>query len=309
MKDERFPARLNVPIVDLLTDSAVVEHFEKQQRPVDAVPTPLPKWNNVCGDMGGRHGLARGWHITVGANTGHGKTLLGINMSAHAIQHGEKIGYINLEMSLEQMASRLYAIITGVPVRYLEPGKYFEIKETETARMRIQEVVGQTEGRFYTNGRPIYNVDQITGFMRYLLDEKGCRYFIIDYVQRVQSNYEDLFARITDVSLKVSDFCKAFNVITIALSQFNRETSKDFKSKPTSQGLMGGSPLENDSNQVVLLDHSRSKRIERPDPMTGYTVVHKETFLLIDKNRHGQQGEIPVIWDFGTLRINELTAP
>jgi replicative DNA helicase len=72
---------------------------------------------------------------------------------------------------------------------------------------------------------------------------------------------------------------------------------------------MGGSPLENDSNQVVLLDHSRSKRIERPDPMTGYTVVHKETFLLIDKNRHGQQGEIPVIWDFGTLRINELTAP
>ena len=308
-RDERFPQRLSTPIVDLLKDSAIKGHFAKQNRPIDAVPTPLPKWNEVCGDMGGRYGLARGWHITVGANTGHGKTLMGINMAAHAVQAGEAVGYINLEMSLEQMASRLYAIMSGVPVRFLEPGKYFELNETEVARTKINELVGHSGGSFYTNGNPIYNVDQITGFMRYLHDEKGCKYFIIDYIQRVQANYEDLLKTITDVSIKITDFAKMFNVITIGLSQFNRETSKDFKGKPTSQGLMGGSPLENDSNQVVLLDHSRSKRQECPDPVTGFKVVTKETFLLIDKNRHGQQGEIPVMWDFGTLRINELHTP
>jgi replicative DNA helicase len=306
---ERYPPRLDVPIVDLLSDAAVVSHFQKQQLPIDAVPTPLPSWNSVCGDMGGREGLARGWHITVGANTGHGKTLLGINMAAHAMKHGENVGYVNLEMSLDQMASRLYAIISGVPVRYLEPGKYFDIDETENARTRISEISGRSGGKFYTTGLSLYTVDSITGFMRYLLDEKNCRYFIIDYIQRVQATYDDLLARITDVSLKVSDFCKQFNVITVALSQFNRETSKDYKSKPTSQGLMGGSPLENDSNQVVLLDHSRSKRIERIDPMTGYKCVMKETFLLIDKNRHGQQGQVPVVWDFTTLRIDEQHNP
>lgn len=293
----------------MLHDGSVVGHFKKQQEPIDAVPTPLPKWDNVCGDMGGRQGLARGWHITVGANTGHGKTLMGINMAAHAINAGEQVGYINLEMSLEQMASRLYAIITDIPVRYLEPGKYFDVGQTEVARTLIQEIRGKTGGGFYTNGRPIYNVDQITGLMRYLYENKGCKFFVIDYIQRVQAEYEDLLKMITNISIRITDFAKMFDVITIGLSQFNRETSKDFKHKPTSQGLMGGSPLENDSNQVVLLDHSRTKRSKKPDPMTGFEVSYNETFVLIDKNRHGQQGEIPVIWDYGTLRINELHTP
>lgn len=53
---------------------------EDQQRPVSAVPTPLPGWNAVCGSGGGRRGLAHGWHIIVGGATNHGKTLLGLNL-------------------------------------------------------------------------------------------------------------------------------------------------------------------------------------------------------------------------------------
>ena len=56
---------------------------------------------------------------------------------------------------------------------------------------------------------------------------------------------------------------------------------------------MGGSPVENDSHQVLLLDHSRMVR-------QGTTM---DTWLIMDKNRHGSVADIPVRWDFKNLRL------
>ena len=54
----------------LLKEGEPRRHFAEQAKPVDAVPTPLPTWNMHCRDDGGGVGLARGWHVTIGAATG-----------------------------------------------------------------------------------------------------------------------------------------------------------------------------------------------------------------------------------------------
>lgn len=59
---------------------------------------------------------------------------------------------------------------------------------------------------------------------------------------------------------------------------------------------MGGSPIENDSDQVILLDHSQYERLDD----------HALTVLLLAKNRHGSLTEIPVKMDFRCLRISEI---
>jgi len=56
---------------------------------------------------------------------------------------------------------------------------------------------------------------------------------------------------------------------------------------------MGGSAIENDSHQVLLFDHSRFER-------QGQTA---NTWLIIDKNRHGAVTDIPVQWDYTNLRL------
>lgn len=303
---ERFPQRLPCRIVDLLTDQVISKHFVKQARPVNAVPTPLPKWNSLCGDQGGKFGLAKGWHITLGANTGAGKTLMGINMASTAIRHGISVGYINLEMSIEQMSSRLYSTLTTTPIREIEPGKDFR-PDTEIAiRERVSEIVLECDGevRFLTNDAAIHDIDAITGLMAYMKGMHGIEFFVVDYIQRVRTKYEDMLKQVTDVSLKVSDFAKEMNVTTVALSQFNRETSKTYKDKPRSQGLMGGSPLENDSDQVVLLDHSRHRAYVDVDA-GDHPKPYADTYLLVDKNRHGGQAQIPILWDYTTLRVYE----
>ena len=69
----------------------VLRHINKVKLdPVDAVPTPLPGWNNHCRDEGGGVGIARGWHVVVAGNTGLGKSLLSLNLAAGAIKHGHK---------------------------------------------------------------------------------------------------------------------------------------------------------------------------------------------------------------------------
>jgi replicative DNA helicase len=83
-------------------------------------------------------------------------------------------------------------------------------------------------------------------------------------------------------------------VVMVGLSQFNRETSKN-KERPQIQGLMGGSPLENDSDQVVLLNHAK---VEKRGHFT-------DTEALLAKNRHGPAADIPVMWDYRTLTLTE----
>ena len=53
----------------------------RQTSPVEAVPTHLHSLNQVCGDDGGRRGLARGWFVTIGGNPGHGKSLLALGLA------------------------------------------------------------------------------------------------------------------------------------------------------------------------------------------------------------------------------------
>ena len=85
------------------------------------------------------------------------------------------------------------------------------------------------------------------------------------------------------------------NVVTIGLSQFNRGTSGNYNESPRVQGLFGASGLENDAHQVALIDHSRYEKVEGG----------ARAWLLLAKNRHGPEIEIPVWFSHRTLVVEE----
>ena len=96
---------------------------------------------------------------------------------------------------------------------------------------------------------------------------------------------------------KVVDFAREHEVAVVALSQYNRTTSANRRESPVPQSLIGSSALENDSDQTLLLDHSRYQL--SPDGRFA------KTWALLGKNRHGSTGEIPIEWDYRTLRVRE----
>ena len=281
-------------VFDSISGDTLQHLLDEKLAPIDAVPTMLPMWNTMCRGGGGGIGLARGWFVTIGANTGTGKSLIGLNLAHEAVRHGEVPTFLSLEMSRSELATRYLAIAAGVPVVELEQGPGFRGETYATAQRRVNELREQTGGHLLVNRRPLSRLTDVTACIKHYAENHGSRYFVLDYLQLVwTANAHSIHDRMELVAHQLRDLTHQLGVTLIALSQFNRQTSAARSERPVAQGLMGGSAIENDSHQVLLFDHSRFER----------SGSQADTWLIVDKNRHGSVDDIPVRWDYTTLRL------
>jgi hypothetical protein len=288
-------------VFDPMSGDTLLQLLAEKEAPVEAVPTPLAAWNAACRGTGGGQGLARTWYVTIGANTGTGKSLVALNCAAEAIRHGVVTCFLSLEMGRSELATRFLAIASGTPVLELEQGAMFSRASFLKASARLDDVRAETGGYMLVNRRPLSSLADVVASIRYHADTYGARLFCLDYIQLAKTvngyGSQSLNDRIEAVSHAVRDVTTDLGVTTIALSQFNRETSRERDVRPVAQGLMGGSAIENDSHQVLLFDHSRFVR----------SGSFGDTWLIIDKNRHGPVADIPVRWDYRTLQLSVRT--
>ena len=281
---------------DSITGDTLSQMLDEKLAPVDAVPTPLEQWNKACGSSGGGVGVARSWLITIGANTGTGKSLIGINLAARAIEHGETVTFISLEMGRSELATRLLSVVSGESVIELEQGPAFNQDAYKRAARCLDETRERTGGHVLVNRRPLSKMSDVAACIKHHAEVSGSSYFVMDYIQLASvSNMASIHDRIEAVSHQLRELTQRLNVRMVTLSQFNRQTSAARSERPISQGLMGGSAIENDSHQVLLFDHSRFTR-------SGNLA---DTWLIIDKNRVGGVCDIPVQWDFRTLQLTQ----
>jgi hypothetical protein len=280
---------------DSLTGEVLDQILDEKLAPIDAVPTMLDAWNAVCGGGGGGVGLARGWYVTIGANSGTGKSLIGLNLALSAIRAGETATVLSLEMSRDEMATRLLAMASGESVVSLEQGPRFDREAYRRAKGSLDQIRRDTGGHVLVNRKPLSRLRDVESAIRYHHEQQGSRFFIVDYIQNIRTEDE---AKVTERMEPVSNLLRLMaldrRIIVLSLSQFNRETSKNRAERPTKEGLMGGSVIENDSHQVLLFDHSRFTR----------TANLGDTWLIVDKNRHGAVLDIPVQWDYRTLTLH-----
>ena len=267
------------------------------QRPVDVAPTCFGSWNRASRDEGGGKGLARGWLTLAAATTGQGKSILALNLARTWIGAGEQVGYLSLEMSERQLRTRILAMLSGEPVASLEPGSRFDETAFRRALSAARDIHRHAGGRLYTSDEPLYDLTGILAAMEALHYGHGCRAFIVDYLQ-LAGNPNDPDS-ITTIAHQVRRKTRELDVATVGLSQFNRLTSAN-GGRPTVHGLMGGSALENDSDQILIIDHT--SKHPSPAPHRGWDGI-----AVLSKNRHGPTGvEIPIRFDSRTLRMTEV---
>ena len=283
---------------DSISGVTLDQMLDEKLAEIDAVPTPLAMLNGLCHGGGGGVGFARGWIVTVGANTGNGKSLLGINLAAEAIRYGEVVTYISLEMGRSELGTRLLSVASGESVAGLEQGPSFNRDSYRRAASLVDDVRRQTGGHVLVNRRQISRLSDVIACIRHYAEMYGSRYFIIDYLQLVYtSGGHSINERMEMVSHQLRETALQYGAVLVNLSQFNRQTSALRSERPVAQGLMGGSAIENDSHLVLLFDHSRFER----------RANIADTWLIVDKNRHGGVADIPVQWDFRTLRLTQRT--
>lgn len=277
---------------DALNSETAEALLTRKLAPVDAVPTFLPSWSQACRDEGGGIGIAAGWMDTAAGGSGKGKSLLGGNQAARAAEAGLGVAIHSAEMSQSQLFTRVLAIVSGEPVRHLEQGRTLQPDVHRRAAAAVDAIRERTGGYLIANRRQLHTLQALEDSIRCAVDE-GCRFHVVDYLQLYAVDPNDP-ACITEVSHRTRRLAQDLNIAVLTLSQFNRSTSSN-PTRPSIHGLMGSSAIENDSDQVLLIDHSRMERA----PHGWYT------YILLDKNRHGPLVEIPVHFDTNTLRIRE----
>jgi len=276
----------------------VINHmFDGCDDELATTPTPISRWNAACYNQGGGEGLGRSWMVTIAGTPGSGKTTLALNIAAEALRDGQRVGFLSLEMDQRLVRRNLAAIVSGSSAKHLAGGnKIFDGEEAFRAAQSLAKLNGAA---LWVNEKPFSNAKDVKDAANEMVSGQGCQTLIVDYLQLISApDEESLFKQVTATSMWIRELASIEEITAIGLSQFNRGTSGNRDQRPTMFGLMGGSPLENNSDQVVLLDHSR------------YTRDHEtaKTWVLVEKNRHGPTMEIPVAWDYRTLRIREAYA-
>lgn len=283
------PMEREAPIIEVVDADTLHWIAEEKEKPVDAVPTPWAKWNRVCGGGGGGQGLPRKWHVIVGAASGTGKSIAAMNLAATAIRTGHNVCLISLEMSRTENVTRFLSILSGQPVKSLEHGRF-----DRNAWDRATEYLQEQPGSLRTNPGKIATLPQIDRAVREQADQ-GARLVIIDYLQLAWvRDAETLHQQITEVSHVIQGLSEECDITTVGVSQVNRVTSSGGQ-KLAKEGLMGGSSLENDAEQVLLMSPPERE-------YDGFKSTAK-----LDKNRHGPSAEWEVRLDPTNLRMHEIT--
>jgi replicative DNA helicase len=279
--------------VQRVTPGMLQAMAQRMAAPVRAVPTFLPTWNDASRGHGGGEGLARGWHIVAGGASGTGKSLVALNLTSSALLAGYSVAWVSLEMSRDQLMSRLLAIVSGHDVRALEPGRAFSPGIFQFASTQLQTVCQETGAWLSVRERPARDLPGVIAQMRAAADA-GASLIVLDYLQLVQVDGEQGADAIKRISNSVQQVAYECDVVTLALSQYNRAMSFG-NERPSKHGLTGGSAIENDADQVVLID--------RTQQVVGD--LTSDFRLILDKNRHGPQPDVGVRMDRRTLRWTE----
>jgi replicative DNA helicase len=295
----RYEVNLGDLYVDLLSDEALDTFFNVQRQEAPTVPPPLDTWRRACLGAGGGKGMALGWQVIVGGKSNVGKSNVGLNVIAAAVMSGARVGLVNLEMGPQETCERLLPLLTGVTSNRIRRAHVEDLAEQEI-RQHVQRLVEKPERAIFTNVGRITDLSQVHAMMLKWKLANNVKLIVVDYLQLCGTRHseEQIRASVTEIAARMFDFARDHEVLVIGLSQLNRLASNDASRTPTVQDLYGSSALENNSDQILMLDHSRYENVPGQP--------RARTYVVLGKNRHGPKGlQIPVEWDFRTFRMRE----
>jgi replicative DNA helicase len=191
--------------------------------------------------------------IIIAARPGMGKTAYVLKCAIENCKIGVGVGFISLEMSMQQLTARAVAIDTNFHLKQLlKTG--FEHKEYFATYTKHQERM---------NGYPLYiddsgktDISDVVIKVKIMVRKYGIKIAIIDYLQlmtdrTVKGNRE---AEISSISRRLKALAKELDIPVIALSQLSRAVETRGASKrPMLSDLRESGSIEQDADIVQFL--------------------------------------------------------
>jgi replicative DNA helicase len=269
--------------------------------------------------------------IIVAGRPGMGKTALATNIAynvARAWQgqtradghmetiNGGIVGFFSLEMSAEQLATRIISERTEIPSSTIRRGG---ISESDFERIKDVSIELQNLP-FYVDETGGLTVAQLAARARRLKRQRGLDLLVIDYIQLLQGSSrraaEGRVQEVTEITTSLKALAKELNVPILALSQLSRQVESRDDKRPQLSDLRESGSIEQDADVVLFVfreEYYLSNKEPRPGTeehvkwQTEMALVHGKAELIIGKQRHGPTGTVPVQFDAQVTRFDDLS--
>ncbi len=228
---------------------------------------------------------------------------------------GGVVGFYSLEMSAEQLATRLIADYTGIPGYMIRQGtidatQYEELRE---AVLEIQSLPLYIDD---TGGLPI---SALAARARRLKRTHGLDCIVVDYLQLVTSSKsrsgDSRVQEVSEVTQNLKALAKELQVPVIALSQLSRQVENREDKKPQLADLRESGSIEQDADVVMFVyREAYYKEREKPREDTPEYLAWEEEFrrieklaeVIIGKQRHGAIGTAKMAFDGARTKFYDL---
>ena len=250
---------------------------------IPGIPTGLPDLDNVT------LGLNKSELIIIAARPGMGKTSIALNIALHAaLNEKKRVAIFSLEMSREQLVTRLLSKAALVPAKNLLTGRLSEQQWRDIAS--AAQTLSETD--ILINDNSAITVADINAQCRRLgkLD-----LVVIDYLQLMSSSgsghswsNESRTQAVSDISRMMKIMAKELNVPVICLSQLSRASEGRQDKRPVLSDLRESGAIEQDADVVIGLYRQGYHDKDAEDPNLAEAIVLK--------NRKGRTDTVELNW-------------
>lgn len=267
-------------------------------------------------------GLNRSDLIILAGRPSMGKTALATNIAFKVAmdkllnrEGAGKVAFFSLEMSAEQLVSRMLSQESMIPSEKIRRG---EIKEEEIGKIRgLQKKLANIP--LFIEDTPAMTVSAIRTRARKLQRKEGLDLIVIDYLQLLQGNTDrrgdNRVQEVSEITRSLKGLAKELNIPIIALSQLSRAVEVRDDKRPQLADLRESGSIEQDAD-VVMFVYREEYYLERTKPQEGtpefdkwyakMQSAHNKAEVIIAKQRHGPIGTVELFFDGQFTKFADL---
>lgn len=266
--------------------------------------------------------------IVLAGRPGMGKTALATNIAfqiAKAYEpagphttdaaNGGIVGFFSLEMSAEQLATRILSEQSGVPsyrVRRgdIQPHEFEKLADTARLMQNTPLYIDESGG---------ISIAQLAARARRLKRQKGLQVLVVDYLQLLsgssRKSSENRVQELTEITTNLKALAKELSVPVIALSQLSRQVENREDKRPQLSDLRESGSIEQDAD-VVIFVYREEYYLKNKKPREGteeffkwekeMEALHGKAEVIIGKQRHGPTGTVELQFDADVTRFSNL---
>lgn len=237
--------------------------------------------------------------IIIAARPAMGKTAFALNVGVNmSTQLNKPVAIFNLEMSKEQLITRMLCMESGMNSRALKSGTL----HTDDWQNLSNAIAKLSEAPIYIDDSSMITPGEVRAKCRRLKAEhKELGMVIIDYLQLMETgNSENRVQEVSKISRSLKQLARELNVPVVALSQLSRAVESRNNKRPMLSDLRESGSIEQDADIVMFLYRDEYYNPDSNDKNTAEVIVAK--------HRHGPTGTIKLYFEDSLTRFGNLLA-